>query len=190
MEPLDEVRFLTNHSTGQLGSSLADALIKSDHEVTLLLSESAQASPRASKVKTHPFKTTNSLRTQIQSLSDGNISAVFHVAAVSDFTPMVPQRGKIDSSKKISIHLDPTPKIINQLREWYPTALLFGWKYDVEGNQNNLITRGFEQITRCRTDYCVLNGPAYGAGFGLLKRKLVHCPNQSCLIGNLLTSLQ
>ena len=190
MEPLDEVRFLTNHSTGQLGSSLADALIKSGHETTLLLSESARNLPNSTKVNIHPFNSTNSLKTEIKNLSNGNISAVFHVAAVSDFTPKASVKGKINSSKNVSISLNPTPKIINQLREWYPTALLFGWKYDVEGDQDSLIKRGFEQITRCRTDYCVLNGSAYGTGFGLLQRELVHCPSQRDLIRSLLTSLQ
>ena len=190
MEPLDEVRFLTNHSTGKLGSSLADALIKSGHKATLLLSESAQVSPEIKRVRIHPFRTTNSLRTQIQNMADGNISAIFHVAAVSDFTPEKPQKGKIDSNEKISIQFDPTPKIINQLREWYPSALLFGWKYDVKGDQNSLVEKGFEQIKRCRTDYCVLNGPAYGAGFGLLNRTLIHCPKERDLINKLLTLLQ
>ena len=101
-----------------------------------------------------------------------------------------PQKGKIDSNEKISIQFDPTPKIINQLREWYPSALLFGWKYDVKGDQNSLVEKGFEQIKRCRTDYCVLNGPAYGAGFGLLNRTLIHCPKERDLINKLLTLLQ
>ncbi|SVB07858.1 uncharacterized protein METZ01_LOCUS160712, partial [marine metagenome] len=41
IEPIDEVRRLTNHSTGRLGCSLADALSHAGHRVTLLLSEVA-----------------------------------------------------------------------------------------------------------------------------------------------------
>ena len=40
-EPIDQVRRLTNHSTGQLGTGLAKRLAANGHEVTLLRSRSA-----------------------------------------------------------------------------------------------------------------------------------------------------
>ena len=68
--------------------------------------------------------------------------------------------------------------------------MIFGWKYEVEGNQESIVDKGHEQMTRCRTDFCVLNGPAYGAGFGLLKESITHCPSQELLIEHILTLLQ
>ena len=38
-EPLDQVRRLTNFSTGRLGAGLAEYLVRRGHEVTLLLGE-------------------------------------------------------------------------------------------------------------------------------------------------------
>ena len=40
------------------------------------------------------------------------------------------------------------------------------------------------------TDGCVLNGPAYGKGFGLLQEEVRHCDNDDDLFGNLVTLLQ
>ena len=40
-EPLDQVRRLTNHSTGRLGSELTNYLTQCGHEVTLLIGEQA-----------------------------------------------------------------------------------------------------------------------------------------------------
>ena len=40
-EPIDQVRRLTNHSTGQLGTGLAKRLADDGHEVTLLRGRSA-----------------------------------------------------------------------------------------------------------------------------------------------------
>jgi len=190
LEALDAVRFITNHSTGKLGSSFTDALIKSNHEVTLLLSESARFRPNTKGAKIHTFTSANSLKTQIKEIANGNISVIFHMAAVSDFSPTKFHKGKIDSSCKLSIQLDTTPKIINELRSWYPESIIFGWKYDVEGDQESIVDKGHEQMTRCRTDFCVLNGPAYGAGFGLLKESITHCPTQELLIEHILTLLQ
>ena len=65
-EPIDEVRRLTNHSTGRLGCALADALQRAGHRVTLLLSETAQHNPRSRKVRVLRFNTTLSLQQQMK----------------------------------------------------------------------------------------------------------------------------
>jgi phosphopantothenoylcysteine decarboxylase/phosphopantothenate--cysteine ligase len=66
--------------------------------------------------------------------------------------------------------LVPTPKIIAELRGWYPGARLTGWKYEVDGTREAAISAGAEQIRHCSTDACVVNGPAYGEGFGVLRK--------------------
>ena len=65
--------------------------------------------------------------------------------------------------------LVPTPKIIAGLREWFPKALLVGWKYEVEGDRAGALQLAQRQIAECKTNACVANGPAYGAGFGLVR---------------------
>ena len=72
--------------------------------------------------------------------------------------------------------LAPTPKIIAELRQWFPHARLVGWKYEVEGGRAGVIQLAERQITECRTDACVANGPAYGAGFGLVRGGGEHAP--------------
>lgn len=112
------------------------------------------------------------------------VKAIFHVAAVSDFT-IKPQRGKIDSASRLTLNLKPTPKIIRQLRKWNPTALIVGWKYEVNGDQETALAAGTEQIKRCKTDACVVNGPAYGEGFGWIAEDRVHCANERALFARL-----
>ncbi len=62
----------------------------------------------------------------------------------------------------------PTPKIIGELRHWFPKARLVGWKFEVEGDRAGAIRLAESQMTSCLTDAAVANGPAYGAGFGLV----------------------
>src|ERR1700744_1616299 len=84
-EPLDDVRRLTNFSTGRLGTELANYLTAHGHHVTLLIGDSATyaGDRRATAVKT--FSTTADLRSKLKSLSEKKVDAIFHAAAVSDF---------------------------------------------------------------------------------------------------------
>lgn len=180
-EPLDEVRRLTNFSTGRLGSELVSFLAEHGHTVTLLIGQQAtyRGERRAQNVET--FTTTSDLHSRLRRLSSARVDAVFHAAAVSDFTfGQVWQRGtqgelKEIKSGKISTRIGPllvelvaTAKIISELRGWFPQACLVGWKYEVEGEQSSVLAMAEQQIAENRTDACVANGAAYGSGFGLV----------------------
>jgi phosphopantothenate---cysteine ligase (CTP) len=181
-EPLDEVRRLTNFSSGRLGTELANHLAARGHQVTLLLGEQATwAGPRRVR-RLVRFGTTADLLRQLRACSKGGVDAVFHAAAVSDFTfGRVWRRtasgklrrvrsGKIGTRQGLLLaELRPTPKIIARLRGWFPRAWLVGWKYEVTGQRRVALARARRQIRENRTDACIANGPAYGKGFGLVR---------------------
>jgi phosphopantothenate---cysteine ligase (CTP) len=192
-EPLDDVRRLTNFSTGRLGTELANFLAARGHNVALLIGETATyAGPRRAQYVA-VFSTTADLRKRLQALAAKRADAVFHAAAVSDFTfgrIFTPnEAGKlteIKSAKKIStrqgrllVELAPTPKIIAALRGWFPRARLAGWKFEAEGVRADVLEAARRQIAECATDLCVANGPAYGEGFGLVSRegRMTHLAN-------------
>ena len=85
-EPLDEVRRLTNFSTGRLGSELANFLTARGHETTLLIGQHATYRGERHARKVETFTTTANLRDRLQALAGQPVDAVFHAAAVSDFT--------------------------------------------------------------------------------------------------------
>ena len=85
-ESLDDVRRLTNFSTGRLGAELADFLAERGHEVTLLRGFQATWQPAAQKGRVETFSTTADLRARLQAHARNGVDAVFHAAAVSDFT--------------------------------------------------------------------------------------------------------
>jgi phosphopantothenoylcysteine synthetase/decarboxylase len=182
-EPLDGARRITNFSTGQLGTELANFLAAHGHEVTLLIGQQATylGERRAQHVET--FTTTSDLSARLDARSGKSVGAVFHAAAVSDFSfGKVWSRGpggeltEITSGKystrrgTLLAELVPTKKIISNLRGWFPEARLTGWKYEVDGARPDVIHAAEKQITECRLDACVANGPAYGNGFGLLNQ--------------------
>lgn len=182
-EKLDEVRRLTNFSTGRLGTELAHFLTRLGHRVILLRGYYAVFQTVGDVGQVLPFTTTEDLRTKLQSLAAVGVGAVFHAAAVSDFALgkafvrsqegglVEVQAGKLPTSwGALLVELVPTRKIIPELRAWFPQARLVGWKYEVDGVRTDAVRAATEQIERCRTDACVVNGPAYGEGFGLVDR--------------------
>jgi len=180
-EPLDDVRRLTNFSTGRLGTELANFLTTRGHEVTLLLGETATWAGERRAKKVAAFSTTADLRGKLKALAERPFDAIFHVAAVSDFTfgkILSPDDQKaVRPSKKIPtregkwlVELVPTPKIIAELRGWFPRARIAGWKYEADGKRAEAIAAGQRQLIEYATDLCVVNGPAYGDGFALVTR--------------------
>jgi len=188
-EPLDEVRRLINFSTGRLGSELANYLVSRGHRVTLLLGQQATWGGEFHAQELVNFGTTADLRARLQGLSGKSVEAIFHAAAVSDFTfgkiwqrlpddSLEPvEAGKISSRiGPLFAELTPTVKIISELRGWFPRALLVGWKYEIDGERADAIAEAEEQIASCTTNVCVANGRAYGSGFGLVTGpgKVIH----------------
>ena len=201
-EALDEVRRLTNFSTGRLGVELARHLAGRGHTVTLLLGEQATYRDTAGLAgSVTPFTTTSDLRAHLQALGGGGgVAAVFHAAAVSDFTfgkvwvrnaagaLSEVRAGKLSTREgTLLAELLPTPKIITELRGWYPRALLVGWKYEVEGGRAELARLAARQFAECGTDLCVVNGRAYGEGFGVAQPDgaCPHCADRAALFHQL-----
>lgn len=199
-EPLDNVRRLTNFSTGRLGSELANYLTEHGHKVTLLIGEQATCRGPRNAARTLTFTTTANLREQLQALSGEQVDAVFHAAAVSDFSfGKVWLRSKAGELSEVNAgkistrqgpylaELLPTPKIIRALRGWFPTARIVGWKYEVDGDRPEVIGAAEQQMSESATDACVANGPAYGRGFGLVPRsgEVLHLDTAAALFHEL-----
>ena len=196
-EPLDDVRRLTNFSTGRLGATLANYLAARGHNVILLLGEQATYTGERRADRVESFSTAADLRAKLKALATKKADAIFHAAAVSDFSfgrIFAPDAAnklvEIKSAKKIPtrqgkllVELLPTPKIIAELRGWFPKAKIVGWKFEADGRRAEAIAAARRQIAECLTDLCVVNGPAYGEGFGLLGKKgdPAHLPNPPLL---------
>ncbi len=174
-EPIDQVRRLTNSSTGELGLLLASALSATGHEVTCWKGEGASscASPGLAKVAT--FSTNDDL---LQKIEHSGADAVFHAAALCDYRVKAATTadGELLIGAKIAtragevtLTLEPTVKVLPRMRALFPKARIVGWKYELDGSRDNAQEKAAHQIRECNTDACVLNGAAWGAGFGFIE---------------------
>lgn len=200
-ERLDDVRRLTNFSTGRLGTELANRLVTGGHPATLLVGEQATWPGECKATDVQVFTSTRDLLDRLAALAGDQVGAVFHAAAVSDFSfGRILERtdsgelrelkeGKISTRRgTLLAELVPTPKLISRLREFFPAARIVGWKFEVDGDRQSVLERARQQISENRTDACVANGRAYGDGFGLLTRdgNCLHLNNREALFTALL----
>lgn len=131
-EPIDDVRFIANMSTGGTGRSIAEALARKGHEVVLF--HGLGAVTAGAPVRNTSFSSAEDLKQQLEgALADGSYQAVIMCAAVADYRPAKAQRGKIRSdAKSLTLRLVRNPKILPQLKSFSPKPLLVvGFKLTV-----------------------------------------------------------
>jgi phosphopantothenoylcysteine synthetase/decarboxylase len=175
-EPIDEVRRITNFSSGELGLLLANALARDGWEVFCLKGAYATSPIPLAKGHLVGFTTNDDLQEKLARLAgEHEIAALFHVAALCDYkvARVEDDRGAFQSAAKIesragalTLSLEPARKVIAGLRELYPKAVLVGWKYELNGARADALEKVWRQMRECRTDACVVNGRAWGTGFG------------------------
>ncbi len=175
-EPIDGVRRLTNFSTGELGVLLCEAFLRQGHQVHCLKGSGATyAGPEGCEVTR--FGTNEELLWSLrESASGAGVGAVFHAAALCDYRVarvrdaegVERTEAKIPTrSGSLTLELEPTIKVISDLRSLFPSALIVGWKYELTGTREEAIGKAQRQIVEARTDACVVNGAAFGVGYGL-----------------------
>jgi phosphopantothenoylcysteine synthetase/decarboxylase len=169
--PIDSVRRITNFATGEIGSILSRAFLEAGWDVICLRGKGSTF-PSPESIDVRAFSTNDSLADLLHALPR-TPNAIFHAAALCDF--QVASIEGVAGMKKIptrdgalTLHLEPAPKILPRLREWFPQAFIVGWKYELDGDRSEALAKGATQIRECHTNACVVNGAAYGEGFGIL----------------------
>ncbi|MDZ4817241.1 MAG: phosphopantothenoylcysteine decarboxylase [Verrucomicrobiota bacterium] len=199
-EEIDSVRRITNFSTGKLATTLANFLTEAGCSVCSLISDAAPYSGVNKARWVIPFSNSKDILEKLKKFETKQVRAVFHAAALSDFTvakvesrsgTKLSRTGKILSTESPIIYLKPSPKVIKHLRTLFPKAFLVGWKYEVTGKPMGVIQKGTQQILLNKTDLCVVNGPAYGNGFGVVNDEGLagHVSNDKALFRILLKNL-
>src|ERR1700743_2791766 len=85
-EPIDQVRRLSNFSTGELGTLLAEGFAEAGHSVLCFRGVSSTFAAPLGPVEVVPFTTNESLESALmQTPAREEVSFVFHAAALCDF---------------------------------------------------------------------------------------------------------
>jgi len=128
-EPIDDVRWIGNLSTGRLALELARRAARRGHRVTAFLAEGVPA-PRSKRIRVERFVSTADLERRLCADARTAPDAILHAAAVSDYAPR-PVRGKVGSGKaRWTVALRPLPKVVARLCRRYSRARLALFKLE------------------------------------------------------------
>lgn len=134
-ENIDGIRFLSNLSTGNTASQIAEFFIRKNYDVTYLHSVDAKIPSLSCNLIS--FTDFNDLNDKIQNLlSNENFDVVIHNAAVSDYSPVmvelnnekysVPFNSKINSGyDEIVLYLKRNFKILDRIKYYSRNKNLF-----------------------------------------------------------------
>lgn len=149
---IDDVRFLTNASSGRMAAAIATAALAAGHDVVIVSGPVQLAYPKAARVV--PVVTTEEmLAACLRELP--SCRGVIAAAAPCDFEPRRRAAGKIPrQGSGLTLELKPTPDVIATLarraqpRQWFVAFAL-------EPGADP--TRAFEKIEAKRCDLIVVN---------------------------------
>ena len=162
-EPLDPVRYISNHSTGKMGYAIARAFAKAGAQVTLVSGPTALPLPDPA-IKRIPVQSAQAMFEATQAVfSEADI--VVLSAAVADYTPAHPASQKIKKKEAVfSLELTKTTDIAATLgSRKQPGQWMMGFALETENEQANAL----KKLHAKNLDWIVLNSLRdAGAGFG------------------------
>ncbi len=127
-EPIDEVRFLGNRSSGRMGVALATALAEHGWRVRLALGPIRIAPPCHPLVEIVPFRSSQDLEALLRAELPA-ADLVVMAAAVADYRPRVVETGKMRrSAEGMTLALEGVPDLLATTKTARkPASRVFGF---------------------------------------------------------------
>lgn len=160
-EPLDPVRYLTNHSSGKMGYAIAHAAMLRGADVTLVSGPTALKYPPL--VRTIPIVTAQDMYEAVTREAE-HADIIIKAAAVADYTPETVADNKIKKSDSdLSIPLRRTQDILGYLgTHRRPGQFLCGFSMETE----HMLENSRKKLSKKNLDMIVANNVKdAGAGF-------------------------
>ena len=163
-EKIDGVRGITNRSSGKMGIEIAKEAFIRGADVTLIKGQMTADVPHIFDVV--EVESSAEMHYAVSKLATKN-DVFVSSAAVSDFKVKNPEAAKISSDTDITIELERTPKILNEVKEINPDIFLVGFKAVHNLSDEELLNAAKKRMLESDADLMVANDVAVeGAGFG------------------------
>lgn len=160
-EAIDPVRYITNHSSGKMGYSIAKAAMLRGADVTLVSGRTAIDPPMF--VKVVPIVTAKEMFDAVTSVSDEQ-DIIIKAAAVADYRPAVVSSEKVKKKDgEMSIALERTDDILKYLGEHKKeNQFLCGFSMETQ----NMVSNSRAKLEKKNLDMIAANNvKEKGAGF-------------------------
>ncbi len=174
-EEIDQVRVITNRSSGKMGIRIAEECVKRGAQVTLIRGRT-DVEPT---VLLHDIriKRAQEMFEAIKKHLSGN-DIIIHAAAVSDFTVENTVTGKIHSDQTLVLKLIPNIKIIDAIKQLNHNVFLVGFKAEHNISEQALVEKATDMLCRTHADLVVANDVGKHCVFGSDKNEVVMVAKQ------------
>lgn len=183
---IDDIRFISNPSSGKMGIELAKEAANRGAEVILLLGPTP-TKVNHPKIHVIPIETPDDLLNEIKKLDFFDI--FISAAAISDYQPEK-VTGKIPSKQdSLTLQLTPTPKIIDFVKKHRPKAQIIGFKAESGVTEKELVKRAEQSLKEHKISMVVgnlVNAPSQG--FATKTNKVVIISKNKAVIKTPLTT--
>ncbi|MGE0609894.1 MAG: phosphopantothenoylcysteine decarboxylase [Pirellulales bacterium] len=150
---LDPVRYLTNASSGRMGTALAEAALELGHDVTIVSGPVEVAYP--SGVRVVPVVSTEEMLAAAQGLFP-DCDGLIGVAAPCDYRPVRVSTEKITKTgQPLVLHLIETPDIVATLGATKARQWVVGFALETDDHR----LRALAKLEKKCCDLVVLNRP-------------------------------
>lgn len=160
-EPIDDVRFIGNYSSGKMGFQIARVAAERGADVTLISGPSNLETPR--QVKRIDVLTSDEMFAKVKDLYNEN-NFIIMSAAIADYQPVSRFNGKLKKDEaEFELKLKKTVDILEYLGKNKTNFKLIGFALET-GNE---LENAKKKLVSKNLDLIVLNNPnVEGAGFG------------------------
>ena len=150
-EPIDPVRYLGNRSSGKMGMALAEAALRVQHRVTMILGPVFIEPPKA--IRRINVETAREMMDAV-SRELASHDLLIMAAAVSDYRVKDVAPQKINRGGNLTLELEPTEDIIAAAgRSKRPDQRVVGFSLEGDGGED----RAARKLTDKKLDLMVFN---------------------------------
>lgn len=155
--PIDDIRFIQNTSSGSTGFAIADDLFRHGHDVTCVKGMTSVATPNWLPLII-PADSPKEMLKELFALTNDNIEAWIHSAAVLDYVVENSAEGKLASQQgPLDVKLIESPKHILELAKKCQGSVRIGFKLETGIKQKELVRRALAQIEHASMTAVVAN---------------------------------
>jgi phosphopantothenoylcysteine decarboxylase/phosphopantothenate--cysteine ligase len=159
-ESIDPVRTLSNRASGKTGRAVARACYVRGADVTLV--HDGDEKPYAA---VESVESGAEMQTATLAAVDG-ADALVSAAAISDYTVDRADRKIRSGQGSLTLELEPTPKVVDAVREAHPDLPVVGFKAETGGDDDDLVAAARDLRERVGMAFVVANDASVMAAGG------------------------
>ena len=154
--PIDDVRVISNVSSGEMGHLIAQAF-RSKKAVVTIIEGQVTHTLADKKIKIIKYRFFDELARVLKQELLKKYDIIVHAAAVSDFKVKGAASSKIASDKALTLNLTATPKLIKDIKRLSPKSFLVGFKLESNMSLKNIFKTVKSLFTDAGCDLVVAN---------------------------------